>query len=93
MMGIMKRFIGKSLGDFMKTKTYRIVNGSFLEDCFYCGKELEWAVDDYTFSYVILKNGTHKVMPFCWGCDREYQKIKNEQREKKLKVEQLMLEI
>lgn len=55
----------------------RIVNGNVYEDCFYCGKELQWTVDNYTFDYAILEDRcTHKVVPFCHRCLELYKKEK-----------------
>jgi len=39
-----------------------------IEVCYGCGKEMEWAVDDYTHKWTLTEGAEYKVMPFCHGC-------------------------
>lgn len=57
-----------------------------------CKKELEWAVDDYTFAWTMTEGANYTVVPYCWNCKAKKDKT-DEITKKKYGTEQLSLDL
>lgn len=57
-----------------------------IDICFSCGKEMEWAVDDYFFKWVSNGTTTSGVRPFCYSCKPEHRKKETQPKSKSKKL-------